>query len=248
MARPIRNGLNMRQLNFVAEYLKDFKSEAAAIRAGYAPKNAAITASKLLSHPKVMAELEEGIQRWSRSLDVTVERIVNEYARIAFFSWERYTTIDEDSGQPRIDWTLMDKDGWAAIEGIEQVEKMNAFGNEAGSVIRTTKVKLANKNKALADLARYKLMFAAEEAAKGYGIGQGVARGLNDLEAHLQERAIEIARMPVQEVEDRTSELRQKLEQRKQRRGNDGTGTSGTAEDGTQEDVRELDQDQRDPA
>lgn len=218
MARPVRNGLNMRQLSFVAEYLKDFKAESAAIRAGYSAKTAAVTASRLLSNDKIMAELELGIQRWSRSLDVTVERIVNEYARIAFFSWERYTTIDEDSGQPRIDWSLMDKDGWAAIEGIEQVEKMNAFGKEAGSVIRTTRVKLANKNKALADLARYKLMFAAEEAARGFGIGQGVAQGLSDLETHLQERAVEIARMKPLEVAERTEEMRQKLEARKQRR------------------------------
>lgn len=219
MPRPVRNGLNMRQLTFAAEYLVDFKAREAAIRAGYAPKNAEVTAASLLSNPKVLAEMETGIQRWSRSLDVTVERIVNEYARIAFFSWERYTTIDEGSGQPRIDWTLMDKDGWAAIESIEQVEKMNAFGNEAGSVIRTTKVKLANKNRALADLARYKLMFAAEEAAKGYGVGKGLASGLNDLETHLQERAVEIARMEPVEVAERTEEMTRKLEARHQRRG-----------------------------
>lgn len=218
MPRKLRNGLNMRQLTFVSEYLKDFKAQEAAIRAGYAPKNAAVTASTLLSNPKVLAEMEEGIARWSRSLDVTVEKIVNEYARIAFFTWDKYLTIDEYSGQPRLDWSKMDADGWAAIESIEQEEKMNAFGRDAGSVIRKTKVKIANKQKALDKLADYKKMFLAGDAAQGYGIGQGLASGLNALDRYLHDRVPEIAAMPTGEVAERTEEIESKLEIRHKRR------------------------------
>ena len=217
-----RNGLNLKQLAFVQEYLKDYNGTEAAIRAGYAPKTARIHASRLLTQDNIGAEIEKGINRWSRSLDVTVERIVNEYARIAFFSWEKYTVIDEASGQPRIDWSLMDRDGWAAIQSVEQEETLMAFGRDAGSVRRKTRARLESKAKALADLARYKLMFAAEEAARGYGIGKGVASGINDLEQHLQERAIEIAQMNPEEVADRTGELREKLAARNQRHRGDG--------------------------
>ena len=65
-------------------------------------------------------------------------------------------------------------------------------------------------------------MFAAAEAARGYGIGKGVASGINDLEQHLQERAIEIAKMDPEEVADRTGELREKLAARNQRHRGDG--------------------------
>ena len=46
---PKRHELSLKQRRFIAEYLKDGNGTQAAIRAGYAPKNARITASQQAS-------------------------------------------------------------------------------------------------------------------------------------------------------------------------------------------------------
>lgn len=49
--------LTARQERFVSEYLKDANGTQAAIRAGFSPNGANVTASKLLTHPHIASAL-----------------------------------------------------------------------------------------------------------------------------------------------------------------------------------------------
>ncbi len=76
--------LSPRHLRFVAEYLRDGNATQAYIRAGYSARGAQSCASRLLARPHIETALATGRQRIAQSLQVTVERVAEEYARIAF--------------------------------------------------------------------------------------------------------------------------------------------------------------------
>lgn len=59
MTKPKGRKLNDRQSRFVTEYFKDWNGKQAAIRAGYAPGSAEVAASRLLTHAKVKAVVDE---------------------------------------------------------------------------------------------------------------------------------------------------------------------------------------------
>ena len=69
---------------FALEYLVDLNGRKAAIRAGYAPKCAAVTASQLLSYPDVQAVVTEARGRLESKTKVTIERIIKELATLGF--------------------------------------------------------------------------------------------------------------------------------------------------------------------
>jgi phage terminase small subunit len=69
---------------FVQEYLVDLNGTQAAIRAGYAPKSAYVTASKLLKKPEVKASLGAAMAERSKRTEVTADRVIQEIARLAF--------------------------------------------------------------------------------------------------------------------------------------------------------------------
>lgn len=69
---------------FVSEYLVDLNGTQAAIRAGYAPKSAHVTASKLLKTPKVKGALDAAMAERAKRTEVTADRVIQEIARLAF--------------------------------------------------------------------------------------------------------------------------------------------------------------------
>ncbi|CAB3644131.1 terminase small subunit [Trinickia soli] len=77
--------LTPKQMRFVQEYLIDSNGKQAAIRAGYSPKTAEAQASRLLSNAKVKAVVSSRTKKLMSKLDVTVERILTERARMAFY-------------------------------------------------------------------------------------------------------------------------------------------------------------------
>lgn len=64
------------------EYLKDLNGTQAAIRAGYAEKGAAVTASKLLKNPKVAEAIAAAQKKAAKRADLTVDDIVRAYREI----------------------------------------------------------------------------------------------------------------------------------------------------------------------
>ena len=77
-------GLNARQKLFALEYLKDRNGTQAALRAGYSAKSAQMHASRLLSNAMIRALIDAKAEKIAATLEVTAERIMAEYAKIAF--------------------------------------------------------------------------------------------------------------------------------------------------------------------
>jgi phage terminase small subunit len=99
--------LTEKQKRFADEWLIDMNGTAAAIRAGYSPKSAEVTASKLLRNSKVRAYIDQRMAEHSRRTGVTQERIIRELARIAFLdptqlvNMENAELLDDASADDR---------------------------------------------------------------------------------------------------------------------------------------------------
>ena len=75
-----------KQQAFIREYLVDLNGSAAAVRAGYAPNSAVVTASRLLTNANIQTELKKAIDKRSQQTEVTAARVITELAKIAFAS------------------------------------------------------------------------------------------------------------------------------------------------------------------
>ena len=82
--RPAPRPLSERQSRFADEFLRDLDASAAARRAGYAPRSAPYLATKLRRYPGVAARIEAGIAQRLGAIRATADRVLAEYARIAF--------------------------------------------------------------------------------------------------------------------------------------------------------------------
>ena len=81
---PTRRPPTDKRARFAAEYAKDFNATQAAIRSGYAKKGAHVTASRLLADPRVAAMVQAILGRVAAKTEITVERTMQEIARIAY--------------------------------------------------------------------------------------------------------------------------------------------------------------------
>lgn len=76
--------MNLRQQTFVLEYLKDMNATQAAIRAGYSEKTAGQIGERLLRNVEIAEALSAKAEKKLGRLEVTTERIIAEYAKLAF--------------------------------------------------------------------------------------------------------------------------------------------------------------------
>ena len=86
---PSNNGalghkLTPRQEKFCAEYAVEPNGQQAAVRAGYAPHAARITASQILTRPNIQERLRQINAPRLRKLEITAERVLAQTAGIAF--------------------------------------------------------------------------------------------------------------------------------------------------------------------
>lgn len=145
-------GLTPKQRAFVDEYLKDFNATQAAIRAGYAKRAAGQTGNENLNKPEIKALIDASIEARSRRTLVTADRVLEQYARMAFFDLR---TIYDSNGNllPVSDWP--DEAASAAIAGVDVVE----VKEEDGTYSLVKKVKLVDRRGALQDIAKHLGMF-----------------------------------------------------------------------------------------
>lgn len=106
--------LTPKQKRFCEEYLIDLNATQAAIRAGYSPKTAEQTASRLLRNVKVQEYIAKRQKELSRSTEITQERVIKELALIAFSNNADYAHVVEkklqvEAGGALVD--VLDKDG-----------------------------------------------------------------------------------------------------------------------------------------
>lgn len=108
-------------------------------------------ASELAADGAVSGRVTELVQKAAGANEVTVERVVKEFARLAFVDVRKMARPD---GSP-VPLHELDEDTARAIVGVEVVTQGNAelgFG-------QVTKYKLADKRASLADLGRFLKMF-----------------------------------------------------------------------------------------
>lgn len=120
-------------------------------------------ASRLAGDAKVRSRVQELAQLAAARNEVTVERVLKEMARLAFFDIRKLVNSD---GTPRALHEL-DDDTAAAIAGLEVVRVGNAMIGE-GEVL---KFKIADKNSALEKLAKHLQMFVERTEVTGKGGG-----------------------------------------------------------------------------
>jgi len=104
-------------------------------------------ASRLAAEPKVSTRVQELLQRAAAANEVTVERVVKEMARLAFFDVRR---LVGDDGRP-LPLPQLDDDTARAIVGLD----VASVGNADIGVGEVLKFKLADKRGALELLARH---------------------------------------------------------------------------------------------
>jgi len=147
--------LTSKQKRFVDEYLIDLNATQAAIRAGYSEKTATEQASRLLTLVKVQEAISASTQKQQERTQITADRVLNEYARLAFFDPRK---LFDDEGRPK-PIQMLDDDTAAALAGLDFQEVYEGFGEERQFIGYTKKYKLVDKKGALDSIARHLGMF-----------------------------------------------------------------------------------------
>lgn len=155
--------LNPRQQSFVREYAIDTNATQAAIRAGYSKATASQIGARLLTNVKVEAEIVKVRLELARKGRVSAERIVEEYARIAFLNPQ---DMYDDEGRllPIKD---MPEGAARAIAGIDEEDIYLGVGEDRRHVGSLKKIRLTSKVAALEGLARHLGMFKDAEQSGG---------------------------------------------------------------------------------
>ena len=160
------NGLSPKQEQFCREYMVDLNGTQAAIRAGYSPRSANVIAAENLAKPSVRSRIAELKGVREQRTDITADRVLKEYAKLAFFDPRKL--FDEDGNPVRI--TELDDETAAAVAGFEVdtvllkdevSEQKDGGGKMARKDACTTirKYKIADKKGALDSIGRHLGMF-----------------------------------------------------------------------------------------
>lgn len=133
------------QEKFAQEYVVDLNATRAATRAGYSPKGAHVQGFRLLNDVKVSERIAELKAKLSVRMEITQERVIEEYAKIAFSNVEDVVAWINADPKLRASGEI----SHAAHAAISEITVTpNAFGN-------VTKVKLHDKKGALDSLAKH---------------------------------------------------------------------------------------------
>ena len=151
--------LTPKQRRFVNEYLIDLNATQAAIRAGYSKKTAKDIGGENLSKPAIQAEIQKRQVKLQNTLEITQDRVLQEYARLAFYDPRK---LFQPDGTPK-PIEALDDDTAAALSGLEVREEFEGAGENRTFVGYTKKYKLANKLGALDSLAKHLGLFEPKE-------------------------------------------------------------------------------------
>jgi phage terminase small subunit len=146
--------LNPRKQRFITEYLVDLNATQAAIRAGYRRTSAHNQGCRLLRDPEVAQAVTHAQQARAERTAITQDRVLREYARLAFFDARQVLYPD---GSPRPLHEL-DEDTAAAISGIE-ISTLAGRARDGSEAATVRKYRLADKKPALDALARHLGLF-----------------------------------------------------------------------------------------
>lgn len=142
--------LSPRMERFVDEYMVDFNGTQAAIRAGYAKSGAKVQASRLLTNANVIKAIQERRDRAASKFELTRERMIEEYCKLAFSDPRKF--FNEDGTLKRV--PELDDQTAAALAHFEVMEEFEGHGEDRMQIGFTTKIKWVDKKGALDSIAR----------------------------------------------------------------------------------------------
>lgn len=147
-----------KQKTFVDEYLIDLNATRA-YKVAY-PKvrkdeTARANSSRLLTNANIKAYIEERMKDREKRTEITQDRVLKEYAKIAFFNPKK---LFNENGQPK-DITELDDDTAAVIAGLKVNDVYEGFGEDRTFIGYLKEYKLTDKKGALDSLARHLGMF-----------------------------------------------------------------------------------------
>lgn len=153
MAKTKNNKLNTRQKLFVEHYVANgFNGTQAAISAGYAPKNADITASKLLTMPKVQTYLSKRIKQVLGSTDTLSVQLISKLKDIAFSNLSDVAEWNKEDGLVLKDSNILDEPSSYSISEIS-----SKYNKDSESY--DFKIKQVDKTKAIDMLAKFVALY-----------------------------------------------------------------------------------------
>lgn len=144
-------GVRQRRTRFIREYLLDQNATRAAIAAGYSEKTAGQAGHRLLKDIQVRAEIEQKNTEINQKLDLTIERVKLEIARLAYYDPRNFFNVDGSAKAI----TELDEDSARALAGFEMAELFSGSGEDRASVGQIKKFKMGDKGRALEMAARH---------------------------------------------------------------------------------------------
>lgn len=155
--------LTEQKKRFVERYFETLKGAQSAIDVGYSEATAKQIAYNLLQEPEVDQYLQELRNKLSAKHGVTQDRIIEEYAKIAFFDIREI--YDVDGGLIHV--KQLDDKSAGAIASIKSTEEWGEDDEGNKVVIGTNKeVKLFDKIRALQDLGKHLGLFEKDNSQK----------------------------------------------------------------------------------
>lgn len=143
---PKGNKITPKQKRFCDEYLISLNATQAAIKAGYSKKTAKELGYKLVNKSSLAKYINERQELMQKKTDITQDKVLKEYAKIAFFDIRNLYT--EDNTLKKI--KDIDENSAGALASVESYEH-----HIDGEVIGVTqKAKLHSKIAALDSLCR----------------------------------------------------------------------------------------------
>ena len=155
--------LRQRRTRFVKEYLIDQNATRAAIAAGYSEATAGQAGARLLKNVQIRSQIEQKNEEINQKLDISVERVKTELARLAFYDPRAYWNQDGTAKA----MAEIDEDSARALAGFEVAELFTGSGEERATAGYIKKFKLVDKTKALEQIGRHLKMFTDKYEVSG---------------------------------------------------------------------------------
>jgi phage terminase small subunit len=152
--------LTDKQQRFVEEYLIDLNATKAAQRAGYSEKTAMEQGYQLLQKTSVQTALAHAMEARAKRTEITADRVLQEYANIAFGNMREYAEFSQDGIFFKDSQTLSDMQMARISELSQETKEFN------GAKTTTTKFKLYCKDHALVNLMKHLGLFEKDNDQK----------------------------------------------------------------------------------
>ena len=118
--------ISPKQQRFCEEYLVDFNATRAYIAAGYSEKGAAVSASKLLTKPKIKEFINRVRAERSQRLTLSADNVVRALAEIAFADQSQLLNLD---GSRKLFSLLSEEQRkWSGVRHSDRLKALELLG------------------------------------------------------------------------------------------------------------------------